>query len=495
MTDSFSDVITAAYSVNEKTLLLGVAKQTEIFPQCPITLPLATLNRHGFIGGATGTGKTRTLQVLAEQLSLHGIPSLLMDMKGDLSGLGMPGSLTEKLQQRLQLSCQCWHPRAFPIEFLTLSTAEPGVPLRGSIQKFGASVFANMLELNDTQSGVVSMIFKYCTDENLPLVTLDDFKYLLHYFASPAGKFIQQQYGYFSAASIGTLQRQLLALEQQGASALFGLPTFEISDLYRLDQNNQGIISILRLMSIQHQPKLFVTAMLGLLTTLYDTLPEVGDLVKPKLVVFIDEAHWFFKEASKALRAQMEIMVRLIRSKGVGIWFCTQSPKDLPSTILGQLGTKIQHALRAFTAQDRKAIKLIAENYPPSLFYQIDHVLTSLSTGEALVTTLAATGHPTPVVHTYLSVPQSRMTPLNAEELELLVQQSSLFSQYQQFAHHGQTVSKPLRKTIPIPRHPSSKKLKRQTLFRTLSKNRIMQQISRTFVKELVRVLVKWWKL
>lgn len=497
MNNTLTTTLQAGYPSGLQSVLLGSAKDGDsILPDCKISLPLASLNRHGLIAGATGTGKTKTVQLLAEQLASHGVPSLLMDLKGDLSGIAIAGATNSKLEHRLKISQQHWTAQGFTTEFLSLSE-QPGLPLRGTITEFGPILLAKMLDLNDTQAGVVAIIFKYCSDEKIPLVDLSDLNHLLKHFAGDSRKALQQQYGYFSSASVGSLQRKVLELEQQGAARFFGEPSFAVADLCRTDTNGKGIISLLRLQDIQSKPKLFATFMLGLLTEIYESFPEVGDSEKPKLVVVIDEAHLLFKQASPALLEKIESIVRLIRSKSVGIFFCTQSPKDLPDAILGQLGTKIQHAMRAFTAKDRKAIKAIAENYPLTEYYDVAQLLTSLGTGEAVVTTLAKSGQPTPLAAVFLDAPQSRMGPLSTDELSAVVSQSTIYDKYitrlkrdtasEKLSQRLRTTSKPEKSTRRLKKESDS-------MLSSLSKNTMVRQMGRTLMRELVRSISKLLK-
>ncbi|MEQ9581393.1 MAG: DUF853 family protein, partial [Arenibacter sp.] len=361
-----------------------------------VKIPLKTLNRHGLIAGATGTGKTKTLQVIAENLSDKGIPVLLMDLKGDLSGLAQPSPGHAKIDERhAKIGSLPFTPKAFPVEILSLSEQD-GVKLRATVSEFGPVLLSRILDLSVTQEGIVAVVFKYCDDNKLPLLDLKDFKKVLQYATEEGKKEFSDSYGRISTSSTGTILRKIIELEQQGAELFFGEKSFDVEDLTRIDENGRGYINILRLTDIQDRPKLFSTFMLSLLAEIYDTFPEQGDTGRPELVLFIDEAHLIFNEASKALLNQIENIVKLIRSKGIGVYFVTQNPTDVPDAVLSQLGLKVQHALRAFTAKDRKAIKLTAENYPISEFYDTKEVLTSLGIGEALISALDEKGRPTP---------------------------------------------------------------------------------------------------
>ncbi|MBC7848580.1 MAG: DUF853 family protein, partial [Chitinophagaceae bacterium] len=383
--------------------------------------------------GATGTGKTKTLQVIAEALSDASVPVLLMDIKGDLSGIAAAGVVSEKLSERSRHAGVAYTPSAFPVELMTLSD-EKGLRLRATVTEFGPILLSKILGLNDTQEGVVSMIFKYCDDNRLPLVDLKDFIKLLQYISNDGKAEIEKQYGKISTSSTGTILRKVIELQQQGADSFFGEPSFDINDLMRISDDGRGMISVLRVTDMQSKPKLFSTFMLSLLAELYASLPEEGDMDKPKLVLFIDEAHLVFQEATSALLQQIETVIKLIRSKGVGIFFCTQNPQDIPASVLAQLGLKVQHALRAFTAADRKTIKQAAENYPETSWYKTDEALTQLGIGEAFITLLNEKGIPTPLVHTMLLPPRSRMDILSGEEINKLVDNSKLARKYEQVA-------------------------------------------------------------
>jgi DNA helicase HerA-like ATPase len=427
---SFSALITAGYTFKGKHFTLGGAMlDKKAVKGCQVNLPLKTMNRHGLICGATGTGKTKTLQVLSEGLSDAGVPVLLMDIKGDLSGIAAPGEAGEKILQRSELIGIEYTPAAYPVELLSLSK-QPGVRLRATVTEFGPVLLAKMLGLNDTQEGILAILFKFCDDHHLPLLDLKDLKEVLKFAGGEGKAELEKAYGHLSTASLGTVMRKVVELEQQGADLFFGEKSFEVNDLMQTDAEGRGKISVIRLTDIQDRPKLFSTFMLSLLAELYATLPEVGDPDQPKLVMCIDEAHLIFQEASDALLQKIETIVKLIRSKGVGIFFCTQNPTDVPAAVLSQLGLKVQHALRAFTAKDRKTIKQTAENYPLSSFYQTDEIITQLGIGEALVTLLNEKGIPTPLVHTLLCAPRSSMNVLTDTQINTLVQSSTLIAKY-----------------------------------------------------------------
>jgi DNA helicase HerA-like ATPase len=387
------------------------------------------MNRHGLIAGATGTGKTKTLQMISEALSDASIPVLLMDIKGDLSGLGAEGQANEKVAGRYKQIGVEYKPASYPVEFLSLS-GEKGLRLRATVTEFGPILLAKILGLNDTQEGLVAMIFKYCDDNRLPLLDLKDFIKVLQYVSNEGKQEIEKTYGKIATTSTGTILRKVVELQQQGADPFFGEKSFEVDDLMRVADDGRGMISILRVTDLQDRPKLFSTFMLQMLAELYASCPEEGDPEKPKLVLFIDEAHLVFQEAGAALIQQITTIVKLIRSKGIGIIFCTQSPTDIPAAVLAQLGLKIQHALRAFTAADRKAIKQAAENYPETSFYKTEDLITQMGIGEALVTLLNEKGIPTPLLHCMLCSPRSRMDILSPQEIDAIVSHSRLAGKY-----------------------------------------------------------------
>ncbi|MCC6251910.1 MAG: DUF853 family protein [Bacteroidia bacterium] len=430
MNERFKALITEGYNFKGDSIILGAAVlKGECDTAMQVKIPLKTLNRHGLISGATGSGKTKTLQLLAEGLSEKGISVLMMDIKGDLSGIAAAGTSNEKINQRQEKIGLKWNATAYPTELLSISR-EQGVKLRATVTEFGPVLFSRILELNDTQTGVVSLIFKYADDNGLPLLDLKDFKKTLQYLTNEGKEEIEKEYGKISPASTSTIIRKIIEIEQQGADIFFGEKSFEPSDLIRIDEQGKGYLNIVRLTDIQTSPKLFSTFMLSLLAEIYNKFPEEGDMDQPKLVLFIDEAHIIFKEASKALLNQLDSIIKLIRSKGVGIFFVTQTPVDIPASILGQLGLKVQHTFRAFTAKDRKDLKMIAQNYPLSEFYDVEQMLTELGIGEALVTVLNEKGSPTPIAHTILRAPQSRMDVLSDTEINELVSKSYLVKKY-----------------------------------------------------------------
>jgi DNA helicase HerA-like ATPase len=429
-TEKFIQNITEGYLFKGESILLGGAiLNGEALNNAPVKVPLKTLNRHGLIAGATGTGKTKTIQVLSEQLSSFGIPVLMMDIKGDFSGIAKEGEEKSFITERHAKINIPYQTSSFPVELLSLSE-QSGVRLRATVSEFGPVLFSRILDLNDTQAGVVAIIFKYCDDNKMPLLDLKDFKKVINYITEEGKDEITESYGKISTSTTGIILRKIIELEQQGGELFFGEMSFDIDDLMRIDENGKGYVNILRLTDIQDKPKLFSTFMLSLLAEIYQQMPEKGDADQPELVIFIDEAHLIFKEASKALLEQLETIVKLIRSKGIGIYFITQNPMDVPSGILAQLGLKIQHALRAFTANDRQAIKQTADNYPSSEFYNTSELLTSLGIGEALVTALSEKGTPTPLAATMLRAPMSRMDILTETEIQEINSKSKLVKKY-----------------------------------------------------------------
>lgn len=479
--------------------MLGTAMlDQEPVNNLPVKMPLKTFNRHGLIAGATGTGKTKSLQVLSEGLSDVGVPVLLMDIKGDLSGLSQQGKPHRKIDERHEHIGAPWQQSSYPVEFLSISESK-GVKMRATVSEFGPVLLGKILGLNDIQSGVVSLIFKYCDDHQLPLLDLKDFRVALRYLSNEGKSEIEKEYGRISGASVGAILRKIVEIEEQGADLFFGEPSFEVSDLLRTIEG-RGVINILRLMDIQNKPKMFSTFMLCLLAEVYELFPERGDPDKPELVIFIDEAHLIFKEASKALLAQLETIIKLIRSKGVGIIFVTQSPADVPSEVLGQLGLKIQHALRSFTARDRKAIKLAAENYPITQYYNTAEELTNLGIGEALITVLNEDGIPTPLARTLLRAPYSRMDIIDDKEFREVLNRSILKNKYNLSIDRESAYEKLMEKLDALaedqvedsePRSTKRRKTSTEpTLLETLSKNTMVRQMGRTLIRELSRGLL-----
>jgi DNA helicase HerA-like ATPase len=429
-TEKFIEAIKAGYTFKGESVKIGAGVlDGEVVAGADINLPLKTMNRHGLIAGATGTGKTKTLQMISEALSNASVPVLLLDIKGDLSGIATPGTANDKINERTQKIGIAYTPTQFPVELMTLSN-EKGVRLRATVSEFGPVLLSKILGLNDTQGGIVAMIFKYCDDNKLPILDLKDFIKVLQHISGDGRADLEKDYGKIPSTTTGTILRKVVELQQQGADVFFGEKSFEVEDLMRISDDGRGMINVLRVTDLQDRPKMFSTFMLQLLAELYAVSPEEGDLDKPKLVMFIDEAHLIFKEASEALLQQIETVIKLIRSKGIGIYFVTQNPMDVPPSVLAQLGMKIQHALRAFTAVDRKSIKQTAENYPDSHFYKTEELITQLGIGEALITMLNEKGIPTPLAHVMLRPPQSRMDILTPDEIDNVVAGSKLAKKY-----------------------------------------------------------------
>ncbi len=427
---TFDEKIKGSYTFKGESILMGSAIFGNDYETgCQIRLPLKTFNRHGLIAGATGTGKTKTLQVIIENLSDAGVPVLAMDIKGDLSGLGAPGEMNPIIEKRSKQIGMEWTPNNYPLEFLSISD-EPGVQLRATVSEYGPILLAKILNLNESQTGVLSMIFKYCDDRKLPLLDLKDLKAAISWAGNEGKEEFQKEYGFMQSTSAGTILRNIISLEQQGGEGIFGEPSFDVFDLMKKTRDGKGMVNILRLTDMQSKPDLFSTFMLCLLAEIFQNMPELGDPDKPELVIFIDEAHLVFRDAPKNLLDQFEMTIKLIRSKGVGIFFITQSPTDIPAAILGQLGTKVQHALRAFTAKDRKDIKTASENYPLSDFYDVDELITQLGIGEAFISGLDEKGRPTELVSTIIRPPYSRMDVLSENEINAIINDSDLIRDY-----------------------------------------------------------------
>jgi DNA helicase HerA-like ATPase len=494
--ETFLETVQKGYTFKGGTIPMGAAVfNGEVLKEAVVSIPLSTLNRHGLIAGATGTGKTKTLQGIAEGLASNGVSVMMMDVKGDLSGMAMPGNPHPKIAERQEKLGITWKPQAFPCELMSLSN-EKGVRLRATVSEFGPVLFSKILGLNDTQSGVVSLVFKYSDDRSLPLLDLKDFKKVLQYCTNEGKEEIKKEYGAISTASASTILRKIIEVEEQGADLFFGETSFDVNDLLRLDDNGKGYVHIVRLVDIQDKPKLFSTFMLCLLAEIYQSFPEEGDLEQPKLVLFIDEAHLIFKEASDALMDQLESIIKLIRSKGVGIIFCTQSPVDVPAAILGQLGLKVQHALRAFTAADRKAIKLVAENYPITEFYDVDALITELGIGEAMITCLSEKGTPSPLVHTFLSAPQSRMDILTPVEQDDLLSKSVMVKKYNQEVDRESAYEMLQQKISPTENEEASEKKaspskkEEKSVIGEAIDSTVGRQVARTLAREVTRGLL-----
>ncbi|HET8598767.1 MAG TPA: helicase HerA-like domain-containing protein [Segeticoccus sp.] len=424
------DTIREGYAVQGPSLDLGAA----VWDGTPdasvqVRLPLGVLSRHGLVAGATGTGKTKTLQVLAEQLSAQGVPVFLADIKGDLSGMASAGESSDKLTERAATVGQTWQGTAYPVQFLSLGGLGEGVPIRATVTSFGPTLLSKVLGLNDTQESSLGLVFHFADKHGLPLLDLKDLRAVVQYLTSDEGKADLKALGGLSTSTAGVILRELVAFADKGADVFFGEPEFDTADLLTVGDDGRGVVSCLELPAVQDRPEVFSTFLMWLLADLFHDLPEVGDPDKPKLVFFLDEAHLLFDDASKAFLDSIEQTVRLIRSKGVGVFFVTQSPKDLPDSVLGQLGNRVQHALRAFTPDDAKALKATVSTFPRS-DYDLGELLTQLGTGEAVVTVLSERGAPTPVAWTRMRAPQSLMAPSPAETIDASIKASPLSAKY-----------------------------------------------------------------
>ncbi|MFG2434801.1 helicase HerA-like domain-containing protein [Streptomyces sp. NPDC048508] len=424
--------IAAGYAFAGPALDLGALLwDGACLPDAQIRVPLPMLNRHGLVAGATGTGKTKTLQLIAEQLSAQGVPVFLADVKGDVSGISAPGEPGDKVRERAAEVHQEWTPGGCPAEFYALGGLGHGIPLRATVTSFGPVLLSKVLQLNQTQEQSLGLIFHYADQKGLELVDLKDLRAVVAFLTSDEGKQELKGIGGLSTATAGVILRSLTAFEAQGMSPFFGEPEFDTSELTRTAQDGRGVVSVLELPAVQDKPQLFSTFLMWLLADLFHDLPEVGDSDKPKLVFFFDEAHLLFNDASKAFLDSITQTVRLIRSKGVGVFFVTQTPKDVPGDVLAQLGNRVQHALRAFTPDDQKALKATVKTFPNSP-YDLEEVLTGLGTGEAVVTVLSEKGAPTPVAATRLRAPRSLMGPVAPDALDRAVQASPLHGRYAQ---------------------------------------------------------------
>lgn len=427
---AFIEAVNKSYTTSGASIYLGAGVlDGNIIAEAKVNLPLRMMNRHGMIAGATGSGKTRTLQVLAEQLSNAGVAVFMSDIKGDLSGIAKAGTTNEKIDQRAKDLGIGFNPEDHPVELYSLS-GKKGAQMRATVTEFGPILLAKILELNDTQTGVLTILFKYADDKKLAIVDLADLKKVLSYLSEDAGASeIKNDYGTISTSTSGTILRKIVALEQMGVNNIFGEKSFDIEDLIS-KVDGKGVISLMNVSDMQDKPAVFSTFMLSLLAEIYQTLPEAGDLDKPKLVFFLDEAHLLFRDASKAFLEQIEQIVRLIRSKGVGVFFCSQLAQDVPSNVLAQLGNRVQHVLRAFTPNDAEALKQTVKTYPKSEFYDIQTTLTQMGIGQAIITVLNEKGIPTEVVYTHLTPPTSIMGPLPESDYAAHLKQSDLFEKY-----------------------------------------------------------------
>jgi DNA helicase HerA-like ATPase len=428
-TSDIVQLVTAGYAFEGTAIEMGALVDGEPVPAAQVRIPLAMLNRHGLVAGATGTGKTKTLQVLAEQIAANGVPVFAADIKGDLSGIATAGTPNDKLLDRTQSIGQDWHPVATPTEYYALGGIGMGLPVRATIDGFGPTLLAKVLGLNETQESSLGLVFHYARTAALPMVDLGDLRDVLTHLTSAEGKAELKTLGGLSAATVGVILRELIAFADEGADQFFGQPEIVVSDFLRTAADGRGIVSLLEVPGVQDKPALFSTFLMYLLKQLFTELPEVGDSDKPKLVFFFDEAHLLFADASDDFLQTITQTVRLIRSKGVGIFFVTQTPKDVPSDVLAQLGSRVQHQLRAHTPDAAKALKATVSTYPNTT-YDLEEVLTSLGIGEAIVTVMSDKGAPTPVAWTRLRAPQGSMDPTPADQIEAAVAASPLVAKY-----------------------------------------------------------------
>ncbi|MBF6133233.1 DUF853 family protein [Nocardia otitidiscaviarum] len=432
-----AEAIAAGYAFEGLALELGtVIVDGQVNPTARVRIPMKTMNRHGLVAGATGTGKTKTIQGIAEQLSAAGVPVVLADIKGDLSGLAQPGQSNDKILKRAEeTGVPNWQPTGYPCEFVSLGTGGIGVPIRATITSFGPILLSKVLGLNETQESTLGLIFHWSDKNGFPLLDLKDLRSVIQFLTSPEGKEDLKGIGGVSAATAGVILRALVNLEAEGGDTFFGEPELDPADLLRT-AGGQGVITLFELGSQAARPQLFSTFLMWVLADLFQTLPEIGDMDKPKLVFIFDEAHLLFNDASKAFLDQVEQTVKLIRSKGVGVFFCTQLPTDIPNSVLSQLGARIQHALRAFTPEDQKALSKTVRTYPKTATYDLEKALTSLGIGEAVVTVLSEKGAPTPVAWARMQPPRSLMDTIGDDGIRSRAQSSTLYAKY------GQTVDR-----------------------------------------------------
>ncbi|MFV0407806.1 MAG: helicase HerA-like domain-containing protein [Propioniciclava sp.] len=509
--------IQAGYTFEEDSVELGVlVDEAGPQPEVTIRISLSMLNRHGLVAGATGTGKTKTLQLMAEQISKAGVPVFAADIKGDLSGLAIPGEPSPKLLERTEGIGQAFTPAACPVEFYALGGQGTGVPLRTTVSSFGPLLLSKVLGLNETQESSLSLVFHYADTNGLLLLDLEDLTQVLKFLTSDEGKAELADIGGLAKSTAGVILREIAALAAQGGEEFFGDPEFETADLLKVTDAGLGLISLLELPNLQDRPALFSTFLMWLLADLYQELPEAGDLDKPKLVFFFDEAHLLFADASKAFMSSIEQTVRLIRSKGVGVFFVTQAPTDVPDAVLAQLGSRVQHQLRAHTPNDAKALKATVNTYPTS-DYDLAQLLQQLGIGEAVVTVLNPKGAPTPVAWTRMRAPEASMDPLAAETMAAGVAASQMQHKYgteidresayelltarleanaqaaeataereQQSARRPSAAAEP---SAPQ-RTRSTPRSRDDSLVEALTKNTMVRQMARTAAREVTRTLM-----
>jgi uncharacterized protein len=502
--EKFIEAINKSYTINGSSIYLGAGiVDGEIVAEAKVNLSLRMMNRHGLVTGATGSGKTRTLQLLAEQLSAAGVPVFMPDMKGDISGMAKEGPVNDKINERAQTLGITHSPTGYPIELYSLS-GKIGAQMRATVTEFGPIMLSKILELNEVQSGVLMVIFKYADDKDLPIVDLNDLKKVLNYLSEGEGAAeIKDTYGKISGTTAGTILRKIVALEAQGFNQIFGEKSFDIDDLFA-KVDGQGVISMLNVSDVQSQPLVFSTFMLALLAEMYQTLPEAGDLDKPKLIFFIDEAHLLFKDAPKVFMDQIEQIIRLVRSKGVGIFFCTQLTQDVPPVILSQLGNRVHHVIRAFTPNDVKALKETVKTFPKSEFYDMETQFTQLGIGQAFITVLNEKGIPTETVVTHLAPPKSLMGPLTSQEYQTQLDQSDFYKKYKESVDpqsafeilsekmeavkRQQEEVKQSKEEAKTAAKPASKRAEKSTFEKTMS-NPVVRQVGKEIVRGVFGML------
>ncbi|MDH4092952.1 MAG: DUF853 domain-containing protein [Cyclobacteriaceae bacterium] len=493
--EEFVESINKSYTTPLPAIYLGAGIfEGEIIADAKVNLPLRMMNRHGLVTGATGSGKTRTLQLMAEQLSAAGVPVFMPDMKGDLSGIAKEGTANDRINERASALGIKYSPSNFPVELYSLS-GKLGAQMRATVTEFGPALLSKILELNDTQTGVLNILFKYSDDKKLPIVDFNDMKKVLNYLTEgPGAAEIKGDYGKISSASASTILRKIVSLEQQGVNQIFGETSFDIDDLFdKVD--GRGVISLLNVSDIQSQPAIFSTFMLALLAEIYERLPEAGDLDKPKLIFFLDEAHLLFKDAPKAFMDQIDQVMRLIRSKGVGVFFCTQLTQDVPASVLSQLGNRVHHVIRAFTPNDAKALRETVKTFPKSQFYDIEKQFTQLGTGQAFITVLNEKGIPTETVVTHLAPPASVMGPISESEYNKLLETSDIFRKYKdavdpQSAYEMLEARMKLQQAEAL-KEAEIKEEKKQTASTRKEKSTFDEVISSPIAKQMGRELVR----
>ncbi len=489
----FVQAINQSYTFKNPSIYLGAGVfEGEILADAKVDLSLRMMTRHGLVTGATGSGKTRTLQLIAEQLSAAGVPVFMPDIKGDLSGIAREATSNPKIEERAEALGIKYCPAGFPVELYSLS-GKAGAQMRATVTEFGPVLLGKILSLNDVQTGVLNVVFKYADDKDLPIVDFNDLKKVLHYLAEGKGaEEIRHDYGKISSTSSGTILRKMVSLEQQGIDQIFGEPSFDIDDLFQ-KVDGQGVISLLNISDMQQQPAVFSTFMLALLAELYQSLPEAGDVDKPKLVFFIDEAHLLFKDASDAFMDQIDQVIRLIRSKGVGIFFCTQLTSDVPASVLSQLGNRVHHVIRAFTPNDVKSLRDTIKTFPKSEFYDMEQQFTQLGTGQAFITVLNEKGIPTETVVTHLGPPASVMGPLPREEYDDILKRSEMYAKYKDSVD-PQSAFEILGERMKDyeaeqPKKPAGRQRKEKSTFDEVMGSPVAKQVGREIVRGVFGVL------